>query len=267
MPPWITYCTKPRYHLPIFAISCLMSWTGSLPKRLPRTAQPATLLQPNSTGTFAVTLSESLHVRLEQSRFLSVLPDSRLSRELGFMERPAGALLTSDLARQLCLRTGSQATISGSIARLGGNFVVRISATGCQNEEQLGTEQIEVGSREAVLHGLDTIATRLRSKLGESISSIRAYDKPIEQATTPSLEALQTYSLGLHAAYTEGRKPAVPYYEKAIKIDPQFAMAYAKLGIAYMGLHSPDQGATQLKHAYDLRDRVSDRERFYIDTQ
>ncbi len=223
----------------------------------------------NATGDpiFDGTLRESLRVQLEQSPFLNVLTDSRLNRELGFMERPVGTLLTSDLARQLCLRTGSQATISGSIARIGGNFVLRISATGCQNEEPLGTEQIEVGSRETVLRGLDTIATRLRSRLGESMASIQAYDKPIEQATTPSLEALQTYSLGLHSAYTEGPNAAVPYYEKAIKIDPQFAMAYAKLGVAYMGLNSPDHGAALLKHAYDLRDRISDRERFYIDTQ
>lgn len=225
----------------------------------------------NTTGdsVFNDTLRESLRIQLEQSPFLNVLSDARLHRELAFMERPAGTSLTNDVAQQICQRTGSIATVNGLIAPMGSHFLLRIFATGCQDDKPLGSAEIEVNGRESVLHGLDTISTQLRSKLGESLPSIQAYDKTAAQATTSSLEALQAYSLGIKTAFTEGQKAAIPYFEKAIHIDPQFAMAYAKLGVTYAGLDlgSSDSPIAPIRQAYQLRDRVSDRERFYIDSQ
>lgn len=217
-----------------------------------------------SDPVFDDTLRESLRVQLEQSPFLNVLSDSRINRELAYMERPAGTRMANDVAQQICLRTGSKATVAGSIARLGSHFILRVSAIGCQNGETLGTEQVEINSREDILRGLDAISTRLRLKLSESLASIQAYNKPVEQATTSSLEALQAYSLGIKTGFTEGRKAAIPYFEKAIRIDPQFAMAYAKLGAAY--LDSPDRSVAPIKQAYELREQVSEREQFYIDS-
>lgn len=222
----------------------------------------------NATGdsVFNDALRESLRVQLEQSPFLNVLSDTRINRELAYMERPAGTPLTSDVARQICLRTGSDAAVAGAIARMGGHFLLRITATGCKDGEPLDTEQVEVDNREKILGGLDLISARLRSKLGESLASIQVYDKPIEQATTPSLEALQAYSLGIKIGYTQGKKEAIPYFEKAIKIDPRFAMAYSKLGAAYIAIDSPDRPIEPIRKAYDLRGRVSEREQFYIDS-
>ena len=220
----------------------------------------------NTTGeaVFDAALPQALTVGLEQSPFLNVLSDLKVDEQLRFMGLPASTHLTDDITRQICLRTGSKAMLSGSISTLGSHYVIGIKAVNCRTGDSLGNEQTEADSREQVLSALGKAATKMRQKLGESLASVQKYDTPIEQATTPSLEALRAYSLGLKMQDTEGDQASLSLFQRAIELDPNFAMAYARLGVAYSNLNEPSLAAANTAKAYELRHNTSEKEKLYI---
>ncbi|MFZ0478267.1 MAG: protein kinase [Terriglobales bacterium] len=232
----------------------------------PQTVVLADFNNATGEGIFDGTLKEALRVQLEQSPFLSVLSDQKMRQELSYMSRPQDTKLAGEVAREVCLRTGGKVFVSGSISSLGNHYVVLLQAVNCQTGEAIGNEEAEAQSREKVLRALSDAATKLRSRLGESLATIRKYDTPVE-ATTASLAALQAYSLGITAIDTKGEyRAAIPFFERAIKVDPNFAMAYARLGNAYINFNQPALGAAAIRKAYDSRERVSERERLYIES-
>src|SRR5215468_4256231 len=221
----------------------------------------------NTTGdpVFDDTLKQGLRVQLEQSPFLNILSDQQVDEQLKLMARSAGERLTPELARDLCQRTGSKAALNSTISTLGSHYVLGLSALNCHNGDALATEQVEADSREHVLKALGDAATKMRQKLGESLASIEKYDAPMEQATTASLEALQAYSIGLRTDDAKGQAAALPFYQRAVQLDPKFAMAYARLGHHYAVTGAPHLSAENVRKAYELRERVTERERLYIE--
>jgi tetratricopeptide (TPR) repeat protein/predicted Ser/Thr protein kinase len=223
----------------------------------------------NTTGdaVFDGALRQGLAVQLEQSPFLNVVSEAQMQQTLKLMGQPGDAKLTSDVARELCQRTQSAAVLDGSIASLGSKYVLGIQAMNCHTGDVLAEEQTTADSKEQALKALDGAATKLRAKLGESLSSVQKFDTPLQQATTSSLEALQAYSMGRKTMVGKGDSAAaVPFFSRAIQLDPKFAMAYASLGTAYSNLAEIGLAADNTKQAYELRGRVGDRERFYIES-
>lgn len=219
----------------------------------------------NTTGEpiFDDTLKQGLRVQLEQSPYLSILSDERVSEELQMMGRHRDERLTKDLARDLCQRVGSKAILASSISSLGTHYVIGLNALNCYTGDELASEQVEADSREHVLKALGESVTRMRKKLGESLSSIQRFEAPIEQVTTASLEALHAYSLGMKSK-SEGRTEGIPFFKRATELDPNFASAYARLGISYTNLWQFTQASENFRKAFELRDRVSERERFFF---
>ena len=221
----------------------------------------------NTTGdpVFDGTLRQGLSVQLEQSPFLSLISDERIQKTLLLMGQSPDARLTPEIARQLCQRTESAAVLEGSIAKLGNQYVLGLKAVNCGSGDVLVEEQATADSKEHVLKTLADASSKLRWKLGESLGTIKKFNTPVEQVTTPSLEALQSYSLGRTTMIDkEDHAAAIPLFQRAIELDPNFAMAYASLGMAYFHL-SEKQSLGYFRTAYDLRDRISERERFYIE--
>ena len=222
----------------------------------------------NTTGdpVFDGTLRQGLSSQLEQSPFLNLLSDDRLGQTLSLMGKPKDTRLTPELARELCQRTASTAVLDGSIAQVGTQYLLTLKAVNCSNGESLASTQAQAGDKNRVLDALGRATSEIRSKLGESLSSVRRFDTPLEQATTPSLEALKAYSLGQEVLREKGDPAAaVPLFERAVRLDPNFAVAYAALGTSYMNLGQEILPAQNMKRAYELRDRVSERERFYLE--
>lgn len=220
----------------------------------------------NTTGdpAFDDALKQGLTMSLEQSPFLNIVSDRRAAQTLKLMGRSPAEHLNHELAREVCLRTGSKATVAGSIGRLGSKFVIGLTATNCSTGDSLAHLQVEAANREVVLSALGTAAFDLRRKLGESLNSTQKFDTPIEEATTPSLEALQAYSLGRKTAREKGNPADIPFYQRAIELDPNFAVAYAALGVSYMNLGQPSVASQYVAKAYQLRERVSEREKYRI---
>jgi DNA-binding winged helix-turn-helix (wHTH) protein len=221
----------------------------------------------NTTGdpVFDGTLRQGLSVQLEQSPFLRLISDERIQQTLRLMGQPPDVRLTPEIARQLCQRTDSAAVLEGSIAKLGSQYVLGLKAVNCGSGDVLAEEQATADSKELVLKTLADTSSKLRRKLGESLGTVKKFNAPVEQVTTPSLEALQAYSLGRTTMIDrEDHLAAVPLFQRAIDLDPNFAMAYASLGMAYFHL-SEKRSLGYFRMAYDLRDRVSERERFYIE--
>jgi serine/threonine protein kinase/predicted Zn-dependent protease len=238
----------------------------------PKPAQPLTEKDTivladftNSTGdpVFDGTLKQALAVDLEQSPFLNILSERKVTETLRLMGRPATDHVTQDVAKELCVRTGSKAILTGSISSLGTQYVVGLEADACSTGDTLAKEQAEATGKEGVLKALGTAASSLRSRLGESLASVQKFDVPIE-ATTPSLEALKAFSLGTTTQRTKGDAEAVPFFKRAIDLDPNFATAYGGLAVAYANLGQASLSAEDAKKAYALRDRVSDREKYRI---
>src|SRR5262249_8943502 len=176
--------------------------------------------------------------------------------------------LTQQVAREVCLRAGGKAVLGGSVARLGSEYVVNLEAVNCQTGGVLGQEQVRASVKEEVLRGLDKAASNLREKLGESLSSIRRFDRPLTDfVSTSSLEALQAYVNGQKMVNRQGRPFAIPFYRRAADLDPKFAFAYLQLGILYAAIGEPQLAAENTSKAYALRDQTSESERFYIDVQ
>ena len=208
-------------------------------------------------------LKQALAVQLAQSPFLSIVSDRKVEGTLRLMGQPPAQHITRDLAQQICIRMGSKAMVLGSIANLGGQYVIGLNAIGCGNGDTLATEQQEAANKQDVLKTLGQAATELRGKLGESLATVQKFDAPLE-ATTPSLEALKAYSIGTITARRKSHAEAIPLYKRAIELDPRFVMAYAALGVAYTNLRQASLGAENLRKAYDLRDRVSEHERYRV---
>jgi len=219
----------------------------------------------NSTGdpVFDDALKQALTVDLEQSPFLNVLSDRRMAETLRLMGRVPNDRTTLDVAQEICLRTGSKAVLAGSISRLGRQYMVGLGAVNCGNGDTLATEQAEASSKEDVVKALGTVTSRVRTKLGESLASVQKFNVPIE-ATTSSLEALKTFSMGVTTQREKGDAEAIPFIRRAIELDPNFAVAYAVLGVSYSNLSQPTLSAVNLKKAYELRERVSEKERLRI---
>jgi eukaryotic-like serine/threonine-protein kinase len=220
----------------------------------------------NLTGdaVFDGTLKQALAANLGQSPFLNVLSDIKVTSTLRLMGRSPTDRITEEVAREICLRTGSKALLGGSIASMGSHFAIGLKAVNCQTGDALGTAEAEADSREKVLQALGEAATSLRGNLGESLASVQKFDKPLQQATTSSLEALQAYSEGRRLQYTNGDAAALPFYKRAVELDPNFAGAYAALATRYINLGQASLAIENYKKAYDLRERVSEREKYYI---
>ncbi|MGA2919482.1 MAG: protein kinase [Candidatus Sulfotelmatobacter sp.] len=219
----------------------------------------------NKTGdpVFDDALKQALAVQLGQSPFLNILSERKVEETLRLMGRPSTERITRDVARELCIRTGSKAIVLGSISNLGGQYVIGLNTVGCSSGDTLATEQEESATKENVLKALGTAASALRGQLGESLASVQKFDVPVE-ATTPSLEALKAYSMGITTGRTKGDAEAIPFMKRAIELDPNFAMAYVGLGVEYANMGQASLASENTKKAYDLRDRVSDRERYRI---
>ena len=220
----------------------------------------------NSTGdaVFDDTLKQALAVGLQESPFLSTLSDRSVRDTLKLMGHSPEERLTGDIAQELCQRSGSKAVIAGSIASLGSAYVVGLNAEACPSGVKIAMRQERVAKKEEVLDALDHATSGLRENLGESLSSIQKFDTPLAQATTPSLEALKSYSLGLKAFAEKGDTAAIPFFQRAIDLDPNFALAYASLAVAYGNLRETDSAKENYQKAYDLRGRVSVREDYAI---
>ncbi len=203
-------------------------------------------------------------MQLEQSPSLSLLSDQHIHQAVRLMNRPLETRLTPEIAREICERTGSTAVLEGSIAGLGSQYVLWLRARNCRTGEVLAEEQAQTERKEEVLKALSAIAIRMRTRLGESLASVQEHSTPLEQATTSSLEALQAYSLAKISMKASGGPAAIPHLQQAIAIDPQFAMAHADLGFMSWNMGQTELGAEEVRIAYGLRDRVSDRERRYI---
>ena len=220
----------------------------------------------NRTGdpVFDETLRQGLAVQLQQSPFLSLVSDDRIGRTLVLMQQPPDARLTPEVAQGVCVRTASAAVLEGSIAALGSQYVLGLRAKHCTTGDILADEQAQAARKEDVLSTLNQIATRFRTRVGESLATIEKHSMPLEEATTPSLEALKAYSAG--RAMSGGWIRRLPLFQRAVAIDPDFAMAHARVGFGYSTMGESALARPSIRKAYELRDRVSDVERFFIDT-
>jgi len=222
----------------------------------------------NTTGdpVFDGTLKQALAVQLEQSPFLNVFPQERVRDTLRYMGRSPEERLTPDLARQVCQRESIKAVLNGSIATIGSQYVVGVDAINCQTGDTLAREQIEVDKKEQVLGAVGNAASKLRGKLGESLASIKKFDAPIEEATTSSLEALKAFSLGEAERDKGSEYTAIPFYKHALELDPNFAVAYARLGQAYNNTGQSALAIENTRQAFERRERASEPEKLYIST-
>ncbi|HEY6243150.1 MAG TPA: serine/threonine-protein kinase [Pyrinomonadaceae bacterium] len=241
-------------------------WLG---RRTPALTDKDTILLADFTNTtgdavFDGTLKQALAVQLAQSPYLSIAPDDAIRETLRFMNRSPDERLTRDIAREVCQRTGVKALMAGTISSLGSNYVLTLEAVNAQSGDIFAREQIETSRKEDVLKGLGTIASHLRERLGESLASIQKFDAPIEQATTSSLDALKAFSLGDEKRAQGKYDEAIPFYERAVSLDQNFALAYARLSTMHFNLREEVKTKQYAQQSFGLRDRVSEREKFYI---
>jgi DNA-binding winged helix-turn-helix (wHTH) protein/tetratricopeptide (TPR) repeat protein len=220
----------------------------------------------NSTGdpVFDETLRQGMAVELEQSPFMSLVSEGRIRQTLRLMGQPADARLTPEIARQICERTASAAVVDGSIESLGSRYVLGLRAISCNTGDILAEEQAQAAYKEDVLNALSGMASKLRARVGESLKTVEKHDAPLAEATTPSLEALKAYTAGSRVIYTRGAVASLPFFKRALEIDPKFAMAYSVLGRAYGDIGEGELSAENSTRAYELRDRASDEERYWI---
>jgi DNA-binding winged helix-turn-helix (wHTH) protein/predicted Zn-dependent protease len=223
----------------------------------------------NNTGdpVFDQTLREAIQIELEQSPYLTLVSESRIQKSLRLMGHPPDTSLTPDLAREVCQRNAGEAVLDGWIARLGSQYVIGLRAVNCRTGDHVSDLQTTADGKEQVLKALGDVTGQLRAKLGESLSTVQKFDTPIEEATTPSLEALQAYSIARATMVQKGESAScLPFFQRAIRLDPDFAVAYAALGNAYSNLGEMGQAYENIRKAYELRQHVSEHERLYIES-
>jgi len=220
----------------------------------------------NATGdpVFDGTLRQGLSVQLEQSPFLSIISDEQVQQTLRLMGQPANAKLILAIAREVCQRTGSAAVLDGSIGKIGTQYLLTLKAVNCESGKTLASTEAQASDENHVLNALGKVSVDIRNKLGESLSTIQKFDTPLEQATTPSLEALKAYSSGIQTTQTKGPVAAIPFFKRAIELDPNFAAPYAWLGIIATGALEPSLSVEYRTKAYELRDRTSAAERYWV---
>jgi DNA-binding winged helix-turn-helix (wHTH) protein/tetratricopeptide (TPR) repeat protein len=222
----------------------------------------------NTTGepVFDDALRQGLEIGLQQSPVINVLSDRKTGTILKEMGHSSEERVTGKIAVEACQRAGSKVAIQGSVSSLGTNYLIDLAAIRCDNGDPLALEQVQAKQKEDVVDALGKITTQLRTRLGESLPSIRKYDVPLAQATTPSLEALKAYSLGLSTWDQKGDEPSIPFFKRAVEIDPNFAMAYGALGTIYHNLNEDDLASASVTKAYELRDRVTEFEKLAIES-
>ncbi len=220
----------------------------------------------NLTGdpVFDDTLRQGLEIELEQSPFLRLVSEERIHQTLSLMGQAPNARLTPTIARELCQREASAAVLDGSIAQIGAHYLLTLKAINCVNGESLASTEAQAGDKNHVLEALGTTASAIRYKLGESLSAVQKFNTPLEEATTPSLDALKALSSGRRVWFAEGDPGAIPFYKRAIEIDPNFALAYAWLGVGFTTLGESNIAAGYTRKAYELRERTSDPEKYFI---
>ena len=253
----------------ISLVACGLYWRS---RRFIQLSEKDTIVLADFVNTtadtvFDGTLKQALAIQLEQSPLLNVLSDEKVNGALRMMNRPSNERLSQDVAREICQRTDSRALIVGSIANVGNHYLVGLKALNCQTGDTLKSAEAEADNRDKVLKALEDAGNQLREKMGESLASVQKFNKPLEQATTSSLDALQAYSDGRRIQYEKEFAEALPYFKRAVQLDPNFARAYASLGTAYLSVSQFEQAVANYKKAYELRDRVSERERYYIEGQ
>ena len=225
----------------------------------------ADFLNTTGDGVFDGALRQGLSVLLEQSPFLSLVSEQEVHQTLRMMGQPPNARLSPEIAREVCQRTTSAATLEGSIALVGSQYNLILRAVNCASGDLLASTEAQAGDKSHVLGALGKAASEMRKRLGESLSTVQKYNTPLEQATTPSLEALQAYILGLKP-YSDGDlSAALPLMQRAVQVDPNFASAYEMMGLTYQGLGETALGAESMRKAFELRGGVSEREKLYIE--
>lgn len=272
--PAVQAAAKKRGRLWILASASLLILIGTAVTLFWRTRQSKALTEKDTVvladfdnntedAVFNDALKQGLAVELGQSPFLNVLSEQKVAETLGMMGRPANERITTELGRELCLRTGSKALLVGAISRLGNHYLIVITATACSTGDSLAKEQSEATHKEDVLNALSRASSKLRVRLGESLPSVQKFDVPLE-ATTSSLEALRNYSMGVRIKHEKGLAPSIPFMKRAIELDPNFPLAYSELAITYVDLQQPSLALEYATKAYELRDRVTERERLII---
>jgi serine/threonine protein kinase/tetratricopeptide (TPR) repeat protein len=255
--------------LALAAVLAVLAAVRFLPRRTPHLTSKDTIVVADFTNTtgdpvFDETLRQGLAVQLQQSPFLSLVSEDRIQQVLRLMSRPPDARLSADVAQEICERTASAAVLTGSIDALGSAYVIGLKAKSCRDGSTLDEEQAQAARKEDVLNTLSLIARTFRTRVGESLATVAQHSTPLEDATTPSLEALKAYSAGLKSVFARGSAAGVPSLERALAIDPRFAMAHAFLSRLYGDTGESVLSARNARKAYELRDRTSDRERFFI---
>jgi eukaryotic-like serine/threonine-protein kinase len=246
------------------AITYRLNRRAAVPLTEKDTAVLGEFVNSTTEPVFDGALRQALSVSLNQSPFLNVMSENKVDATLRMMARPVGKPLSPDLARELCQRAGSKVYITGSIATLGTQYVVGLKAINCANGDTLAQEQATATAKEKVLDALGVAAAKLRTELGESLATVQKFDVPLQQATTPSLEALRSYSLARREAGEQGPRVALPYDQKAIQLDPAFAMGYFAVGYDYFTLGEVGRASEYFTKAFELGSQVSEREKLTI---
>jgi serine/threonine protein kinase/tetratricopeptide (TPR) repeat protein len=237
--------------------------------RTPKLSDKDTIVLADFTNTtgdpvFDGTLRQGLSVQLEQSPFLSIISDQQIQQTLRMMGEPSEAKLTPAIAQELCQRTGSAAVLDGSIAQIGTQYLLTVKAANCVSGQSLASTEAQASDKNHVLDALGATASEIRNKLGESLSTVQKFNTPLEQATTPSLEALKALSSAEKVLYASGSDSSIPFFKRAIELDPNFALAYAWVGRMYADIGEAGTVAGYTRKAYELRDRTSDAEKYFI---
>ena len=257
-----------RWWLP--AVVALLLVAVLVPRRQAKLTDKDTVVlgdfaNPTGDPVFDGALRQGLSSQLEQSPFLNLLSDERIAQTLSLMAQPKDSRLTHELAREVCQRTASTAALDGTIAQVGTQYLLTLKAINCSNGESLGNAAARAADKSHVLDALGEVASKIRSQLGESLASVQKYDAPAENVTTPSLEALKAYTLGYRAMIVQSDyAAAIALFRRAISLDPNFAMAHARMGTSYLNLSETVRAAESTRRAYELRGRASEREKLYI---
>jgi eukaryotic-like serine/threonine-protein kinase len=257
--------------VPVLLVAALAAGAYFFMHRAPKLTEKDVIVLGDFTNTtgdtvFDGTLRQGLAVQLEQSPFLTLMGDERVQQTLKLMQQSPNARLTPDIAREVCQRAAGMATLNGSIAQIGNEYTLIVKAVNCATGDTLASTEATASDKSHVLDALSKAASEIREKLGESLSTVKKFDTPVAEASTNSLEALQAFSLGRQLTGANDYANAIPQFQRAIKLDPNFAMAYAALSVCYLDIGEFSLASQYIQKGYDLRDRVSDRERFYIES-